>query len=125
MIWSYRRNSFSYFTKYRFTKNSAQRFKQMLGIRDDDSSLATVQLPADGQANGNGFWSADQIVLDSNGIRIRHRDSDHPEVQETVIRPVVQIGNGVLPTTYLLGKITENFLSSHNWEKSTWGSRGK
>lgn len=31
------------------------------------------------------FWSADQVQIDARGIRIRHRDSDHPDAVETVI----------------------------------------
>ena len=52
------------------------------------------------------FWSADQVQIDSRGIRIRHRDSDHPETVETVIKAAQLPGargpnGGVVPNIAL------------------------
>jgi len=71
-----------------------------LSLPEDDSLFAPPMLPMSPKQAAVGkpmvqFWSADQVQIDSRGIRIRHSDSNHPDAVETVIKPSAADGPGV------------------------------
>jgi hypothetical protein len=97
--------------------DSEEEKEMMSPMQTEDSLFAPPKLPSQLIAASGAkdapvgkpvvqFWSADQVQIDSRGIRIRHRDSDHPETVETVIKaaqlpgaggPAVDVPNIALP----------------------------